>query len=697
MLKEFRSIDVYWDKATRRIYEEIRSSSSDEKGRKLTVQIVNDGQIQDLTNVALNLYWETQDGENRGLDPFEPLDAENGIYELYFRTGMLQHVGKLNAHLHLVDTTGAITSEPFTIFVFEGVDVDAVTSDDELSALTQALVQVNNLETTYAPRLTAAEQSIVENHNQVTSHLAEKASKSDLEVERSRINAFTTLSEGSTTADAELLDIRVKADGTTATSAGNAVREQVSELKGDLDELYNEVNEETYVDKKELVKAEYANGPATNVFFIPYSETIKKDVAVTLQYKGYANLEVQVVSVNETKIGYIGTPKKYNPDSNGIFTVTPEYAQGDAGTTYLRILSFSHNPSTNDCIYELVDKVGITKRIDVLEEDIVKLDERIDNLGEDIDNLGEDIVVSKYEINNITDKKIAQSSNNELKILMMSDIHLGIELQTSLYDRWGYTDNERMDKLVETIKKENDKGQIDLILFLGDQVSNQFASTSTTNKDEDFFPAFIGKMRDLQLPFYCAMGNHELYDETKWTNLLGYPSNYIIEIKGLSIIVLNTFTDTDVTNASSTGYKFADISTDLKNNLLLYLNNTVNEKAILCAHYLYNATSMDNIKSVLAHEKVLAGFVGHNHNLGEISVDGKTIYNDGNFSVDQVKGNKWSYRLFEMSPEYIGTKAITPSENYLIDGEWITIEETTSNSKIWTDNRIDYGIKIFKI
>ncbi len=145
MLKEFRSIDVYWDKATRRIYEEIRSSSSDEKGRKLTVQIVNDGQIQDLTNVALNLYWETQDGENRGLDPFEPLDAENGIYELYFRTGMLKHVGKLNAHLHLVDTTGAITSEPFTIVVFSGVDVDAMASDDELSALNQALIEVQNV------------------------------------------------------------------------------------------------------------------------------------------------------------------------------------------------------------------------------------------------------------------------------------------------------------------------------------------------------------------------------------------------------------------------------------------------------------------------------------------------------------------------------------------------------------------------
>lgn len=145
MLNDFRNVDVIWDKATKNFVKKIRVASSDERGRKLTVQVVNGGQIQDLTNVALNLYWETQDGENRGLDPFTAVDPENGIYELYFRTGMLQHVGKLNAHLHLVDTTGAITSEPFTIFVFEGVDVDAMASDDELSALNQALIEVQNI------------------------------------------------------------------------------------------------------------------------------------------------------------------------------------------------------------------------------------------------------------------------------------------------------------------------------------------------------------------------------------------------------------------------------------------------------------------------------------------------------------------------------------------------------------------------
>ena len=64
-----------------------------------------------------------------------------------------------------------------------------------------------------------------------------RATKEELSVERSRIDSFTRLEEGSTTGDAELQDIRVMVDGTISDTAGNAVRTQINELKGDLGDL----------------------------------------------------------------------------------------------------------------------------------------------------------------------------------------------------------------------------------------------------------------------------------------------------------------------------------------------------------------------------------------------------------------------------------------------------------------------------
>ena len=68
-----------------------------------------------------------------------------------------------------------------------------------------------------------------------------------------RIDTITNLPEGSTTGDAELQDIRVKADGTIAENAGNAVREQISELKSDFGNLRFSITENNllHVERKE--------------------------------------------------------------------------------------------------------------------------------------------------------------------------------------------------------------------------------------------------------------------------------------------------------------------------------------------------------------------------------------------------------------------------------------------------------------
>ena len=89
-----------------------------------------------------------------------------------------------------------------------------------------ALTQAN---TVLPPLQEAIKKGNLDNYA-TTSDLEEKANESDLQVERSRIDSFITLSDGSTTGDAELIDGRIGADGITYSNIGNAIREQNNNL-----------------------------------------------------------------------------------------------------------------------------------------------------------------------------------------------------------------------------------------------------------------------------------------------------------------------------------------------------------------------------------------------------------------------------------------------------------------------------------
>ncbi|MEW5569595.1 SGNH/GDSL hydrolase family protein [Rossellomorea marisflavi] len=65
---------------------------------------------------------------------------------------------------------------------------------------------------------------------QTNTQLADRAKQSDLVVERKRIDSLASLPQGSTSGDAELIDVRVGADGKTYTNAGAAVRGQLTNV-----------------------------------------------------------------------------------------------------------------------------------------------------------------------------------------------------------------------------------------------------------------------------------------------------------------------------------------------------------------------------------------------------------------------------------------------------------------------------------
>lgn len=84
----------------------------------------------------------------------------------------------------------------------------------------------------------------------------------NLGIERERINNFSSLSEGSTTGDTELADIRIGYNGNTYSSAGEAIRSQLTDLNDSIVEAKKNLGKglrslsEKYIDVADIKDSE---------------------------------------------------------------------------------------------------------------------------------------------------------------------------------------------------------------------------------------------------------------------------------------------------------------------------------------------------------------------------------------------------------------------------------------------------------
>ena len=429
----------------------------------------------------------------------------------------------------------------------------------------------------------------------------------------------------------------------------------------------------------------YLTGPARYGFLLPvYAEgdglqdnnTLVRGEEVTLYCPVFRNQTVmQTGALSQSATATANSNVTF--DADGYYTFTPNY---DKNVPYIRFVCFNAETTEADKMY-MVTKKHVEKEVQGLIDKVEKLE-------------------TFCATNESVDKKISQAVNKDLKILFASDIHFGVENQLTDDRRWGYTDDERMEIFIETIKHENSLGTLDCIIFAGDQVSNT-DKKDWQNGNKDYLPEFIERMKAIGIPFYCANGNHELYTDEKWRALFGYGSNYIISIKDYDIIVLNNFVDTSATHPTQTGYHLSDISNDVKTSILNYLNVSDSTKAIVVSHYCEEDTmELPNTAEVVAHEKVLFAVDGHCHTLkgvNDYTIGGKPVLNCGNFSTDTTPSSYFSYRIFIDEDGLVQSYAVKPTCDYEVNGEIVSQEYTKCYSKTFEDGSVDYGIDIIKL
>lgn len=172
----------------------------------------------------------------------------------------------------------------------------------------------------------------------------------------SRIDTLTQLPNGSTTGDAELADIRVGADGTKYANAGDAVREQINDVK-------QEAKNKTDSLKEELVKH------GTPVEFFGAIGDGRTDDTVALQNAFKSGLPTIVLSKTYYVSDTLIIPRSIKLCGGGKILILVKYndlgkrvPQGSTPKTCIRILEGINDVTISNIFiegYAYTDAIGI--------------------------------------------------------------------------------------------------------------------------------------------------------------------------------------------------------------------------------------------------------------------------------------------------------------------------------------------------
>lgn len=204
-------------------------------------------------------------------------------------------------------------------------------------------------------------------YNGTTYNIKDTTARADITTQTARIDNIIALPDGSTTADAELIDIRVGANGTTYPSAGDAVRGQVQDLKT---EITNIENGAYYGVSLEYTDGGYIHdySPGNVITFSGWKYTdyinITESKNGTLRLYQYDSVGHPVIDGSTKYNAWYDAEKKYISN----LTITDGVLNIPTNAVYIRLSCRSIHRQVLEFFY---DGINIVRNVDSIDYDYI--------------------------------------------------------------------------------------------------------------------------------------------------------------------------------------------------------------------------------------------------------------------------------------------------------------------------------------